>query len=100
MISSYDGIVGELHSGCGGTCIVRDYLDGGFNKIRTAPLWLARSGYVDSSSLDGTGGCGRYWSSTVNSSSSAYYLDFDLGAVYPTGNVSRSSGYSVRCVAQ
>ena len=100
MISSYNSIVGELHSGCGGTCMMRDYLDGGFNKIRTAPLWLARSGYVNSGSLYATGGRGHYWSSTVSNSNGAYTLYFNSGNAYPASSDGRIYGYSVRCVAQ
>ena len=99
MISGYDGIVGELHSGCGGGCMVRDYLDGGFNASRSNPLWLARSGYVFGS-LVGTGYSVGYWSSTVRDSSFAYQLYFDSSAVIPASYAGRSSGYSVRCIAQ
>ena len=100
MISSYNGIVGELHSGCGGSCMVRDYLDDGFNKIRTAPLWLARSGNVHYGQLGATGFFGDYWSSTVFDSYSAYHLSFFSDGVYPANYGGRSGGYSVRCVAQ
>ena len=76
------------------------YKSGGFNKIRTAPLWLARSGYVRNGSLDDTGGNGFYWSSTVRSSSDAYRLYFDSGSVLPAFYSGRYYGCSVRCVAQ
>ena len=42
---------------------------------------------------------GSYWSSVGRSSSGAYYLYFDSGNVYPSGNYHRYLGFSVRCVA-
>ena len=100
MISSYNGIVGEPHSGCGGTCMVRDYLDGGFNKIRTAPLWLARSGGVKYGVLGAAGISGYYWSSTGNVHDNAYYQVFYSSYVNPASTIVRDGGQSVRCVAQ
>ena len=100
MITSYEGIVGDLHSGCGGSCMVRDYLDGGFNAIRTNPLWLARSGYVYYGSLNDSGISGYYWSSTVRDSGNAYPLYFRSKNVYPAYSSSRAYGSSVRCIAQ
>ena len=76
------------------------YKSGGFNKIRTAPLWLARSGIVYYGSLYYTGGDGNYWSSTVYGSNNAYRLSFNSGNVYPASDNSRNYGYSVRCIAQ
>ena len=96
MISSYDGILGEYDPGPA----VCEYLEGGFNAIRTNPLWLARSGGIYNGSLSSTGNYGHYWSSTVYSSSYAYPLYFNSNAVYPASSTGRSSGYSVRCIAQ
>ena len=98
-VSTYEGIVQDPSS-CGGTCRYRNYQTGGFNKIRTNPLWLVRSGSVDNGSLSYTGNYGYYWSSTVDSSGSAYRLYFGSGNVYPTRVGGRSVGYSIRCVAQ
>ena len=76
------------------------YTSDGFNKIRTAPLWLARSGKVSNGSLDDTGRIGVYWSSTVSSSGYAYHLSFGPGNVSPADGFAWSVGLSVRCVAQ
>ena len=64
-----------------------------------APLYLARSGYVDGGTLYGPDSRGRYWSSTVNSSDSARYLYFNATYVYPENLSNRYAGFSVRCVA-
>ena len=79
--------------------MVRDYLDGGLNKTRIAPLWLARSGSVYYS-LNSAGSSGSYWSSTVGGRSGAYHLIFYSNNVRPAYGGFRGYGYSVRCVAQ
>lgn len=99
QISSYDGILGE-YSPYGPPGGIYSYLEGGFNAIRTNPLWLARSGYVVNGLLYRISDDGHYWSSTVYGSSRAYRLSFDSGSVYPAYYDSRGSGYSVRCIAQ
>ncbi len=101
LAASYDNITKEpINQSCGGTCNYYRYVDGGFNVIRTAPLWLARSGNVYYGSLSSTGYYGYYWSSTVSSNSSAYNLYFGIGSFYPAYSNSRYGGYSVRCIAQ
>ena len=94
QISSYDGILGEYQWGA------YNYLEGGFNAIRSNPLWLARSGRVCDGSLYDTGDIGNYWSSTVYDSREAYELVFGSGYVTPDGHGYRDVGYAVRCVAQ
>ena len=100
LITSQDGIAGERPDYCGGPCPFYNYQDGGFNKIRTVPLWLARSGSFGSGSLYDTGNYGSYWSSTVYGSNSAYRLYFSSGSVGPALDSYRDNGYSVRCVAE
>ena len=100
LVSTVDGIVDEPYIGGGGSYMIRNYLAGGLNKIRTAPLWLARSGHVFNGSLSNTGNYGYYWSSTVSSSSLAYILYFNSGNVGPANGDSRHSGFSVRCLAE
>ena len=101
LVANYDNITKKpINESCGGTCNYYDYVDGGFNTIRTAPLWLVRPGDVSSGSLSSTGYSGTYWSSTVGSSGSAYALVVDPGGVYPASRLSRGYGFSVRCVAQ
>ena len=76
------------------------YTSDGFNKIRTAPLWLIRSGNT-SSSLFRIGGMGVYWSSTVYAGSGAYNLYFDSASVIAAnGSYSRYFGETVRCLAK
>ena len=100
LITSQDGIAGERPTYCSGPCPFYNYQDGGLNKIRTAPLWLARSGGVDGGSLYDTGNNGYYWSSTVGGSNFAYLLNFNSRNVNPAYNYSRRNGYSIRCVAE
>jgi hypothetical protein len=64
-------------------------------------LFLPAAGYryyYDGSALD-VGSYGGYWSSSVNSTS-AYYLNFNSGFVYPNTSSNRAYGLSVRCVAE
>lgn len=61
-------------------------------------LSLHNSGYVGSGSLSLAGPYGYYWSSTVFNSDSAYSLYFDSSNVYPSANVYRGLGFSVRLV--
>ena len=52
--------------------------------------------YVGSAYLQGSRG--YFWSSTYNSSSFMYYLYVTSSNVYPTDNVSRRYGHSLRCL--
>ena len=66
------------------------------NRWSSAPQTRAPSRSGVSLAMDG-----HYWSSTAYSSTSyAYYLYFNSGNVYPSGNGSRYNGYSVRCLAR
>ena len=76
------------------------YLNDGFNKIRRAPLWLVRSGYISNNTLNGSAVNGSYWSSTVVSSGNAYRLRFDGSGVWPSSSGYGGSGWSVRCIAR
>ena len=65
-----------------------------------APLLFVRGGNVyPGYTLNYAGNSGIYWSSVGRSSSSAYYLYFDSGTVYPSGLNYRYFGQSIRCVA-
>ncbi len=77
-----------------------NYTTNGFNNIRKAPLWFVRSGYIDGGTLSVPGVRGYYWSSTVSSSTYAYYLVFNNIDIYPAGNYYRFYGWSVRCIAR
>lgn len=76
------------------------YATGGFNKLRTAPLYFQRFGRVDSGSLNSLGSYGNYWSSTGNNSTYSYYLIFYDSIISPSNGYGlRSYGFSVRCMA-
>lgn len=68
--------------------------------LEAAPLFFARGGYVNGASLYTSGYGAYYWSSSVYSSSGAYYLYFDATNVYPQGSNYRDLGRSVRCLAR
>ena len=76
------------------------YANNGFKNVRKAPLWFVRSGYLSYGTLLNPASNGRYWSSTVISSSNAYYLYFNGNAAYPTNSGGRGDGRSVRCIAR
>ena len=63
-----------------------------------APLYLARSGRVIGGSIYLLGGSGFYWSSTVNSSESARYINFKFDYIDPESNNLRHTGIGLRCV--
>ena len=90
-------ILGDYHD-CGGTCFYHDYAEGGFGKIHTVPLWLSRSGFINSGSLDDAASQGFYWSSTVYSGSGAFGLHFNSNIVYPAYDHYKGDGFSVRCL--
>ena len=76
------------------------YATGGFNKIRSNPYYFVRSGDINNNTLVGSGVSGRYWSSTVSSSTNAYILCFNGTDIYPARSYYRYVGRSVRCVAR
>lgn len=76
------------------------YTTDGFNIIRAAPLWLARSGYVVSGTNGDMGSYGRYWTSTVYKNKIAYNMYFYSSYPAPTSNTTKPYGLSVRCVAR
>ena len=73
----------------------------GGTAMRSAPLFFVRSGlvYANGHYLSNVGANGYYRSSVVNSSSEAYYLQFDSRFVYPSNSYDMYNGHSVRCVA-
>ena len=58
------------------------------------------SGYLGSGSAHVQGSGGRYWSSTVNYTNSAYDLRIDSSVVYPAVTADKFNGFSIRCVAK
>ena len=66
-----------------------------------SPLDFPLSGYYWDGNIEYVGYYGYYWSSVVYGSNSAYGLYFNgNGSVAPDYDVSRDTGYSVRCVAR
>ena len=76
------------------------YTTGGFNKLRSNPYYFVRSGLINGGILSNPGFEAGYWSSTVNSSTIAYRLDFTATSVNPANYGNRSLGWPVRCVAR
>ena len=78
------------------------YATGGYNKMVASPLYFVRSGYVNSGSLYNSAISGDYWSSAVDSGSNAFDLYFSSSNVNLANSYSnsRSSGFSVRCLAE
>lgn len=63
-------------------------------------LNLPLAGRVTTDGLDFTGSYGYYWSSTIYSATSAYYLYFLSSSVDPASYGNRYIGRSVRCVKE
>ena len=68
--------------------------------LRSNPVNLILSGRAYSSSRDGQGFSGYYWSSKVGSSTNVYYLRLNASSVYPAQNSNKYLGFSVRCIAR
>ncbi len=100
LIVSSNFIEDTIREGCDGYCYYHEYLDGGFSKIRTVPLWLVRSGQISYGSLESSGGYGNYWSSTSYNSVDAYALYFGSSNVGPAGISDRGNGETIRCLAE
>ncbi len=69
-------------------------------KLELAPLYFVRSGNVSGSTVGYAGNYSQYWSSSVNSSSYAYYFRFAATYVSSGDASFRNYGRSVRCVAR
>ena len=70
------------------------------NALRAYPNNFVYSGSVSSGSVNNRGSNGDYWSSTANSGSSAYYMNFDSSGVFPgTLRSVKYGGRSIRCLA-
>lgn len=93
----------ELNDNCTSTWVT-DYNGSGVagrlftSKINGATLFFPAAGYGYSSSLYRRGSYGRYWSRSLYSSDSGYYLYFDSSSVGPQSSYCRYYGFSVRAV--
>ena len=56
------------------------------------------AGNYDGTSLNGRGSNGNYWSSSYNSATNAYNLNFNSSEVNPQNNNNRRNGFMVRAV--
>ena len=83
-----------------GTNVNVGFATNGLTNLEKAPLYFARSGYVNGSTLGNFGSYGAYWSSTVVDGNFAYYLYYYSGYLYPASQNYRYYGRSVRCVAR
>ena len=68
--------------------------------LEASPLFFARGGYVNYGLLYYSGNYASYWSSSVDSSSYAYRLNFNAALVNPANSNDRYYGRSVRCLAR
>ena len=68
--------------------------------LRSNPVNLTLSGLAYNSSRRDQGSLGRYWSSTVYSDSSAYYLHLNTSNVNSANLIDKNLGFSVRCIAE
>ena len=73
----------------------------GYRKSDAGTPFFPASGYRFGSNgqLFGVGNAGYYWSGSPTGTH-GYGLDFSSGNVYPANGDARSSGFSVRCVAE
>ena len=77
------------------------YLDGGFNKMGAAPLYLVLGGSINSASFYRSGSTGSYYSSTTRGFTNVYYMSFYGGQVEPQAyDGQRDRGRSIRCLAR
>ncbi|MDO5451793.1 MAG: FISUMP domain-containing protein, partial [Candidatus Saccharibacteria bacterium] len=76
------------------------YVTNSSAKLELSPLFFARGGTVNGSSVNSSGNYGYYWSSTVPDSGYAYNLYFRATSVTPMNGNGRNNGFSVRCLAR
>ena len=61
-------------------------------------IFFPASGNYNGTSLNNRGTNGNYWSSTFNSATNAYNLNFNASGVNPQNNNNRRYGFTVRAV--
>ena len=76
------------------------YKTGGFNTLRTNPLWFVRSGGINNGYLGNSSSIGSYWSSVSSSKDNAYHQEFSGSGIWPAYNYYKFYGFSVRCLAR
>jgi hypothetical protein len=68
----------------------------GGNRINE--VFFPASGNYNGTSLNNRGSNGNYWSSSFNSATNAYNLNFNSSSVNPQNNNNRRNGFTVRPV--
>ena len=90
---------GKLDVDMGGTGTTQSTREAS-NRWRKYPNNFLYSGSIDTSSANGRGSYGIYWSSTAGGSVSSYSLGLASPLVYPgTNNILKHLGQSIRCTA-
>ena len=90
----------ELNSNCDSEWTDEDGVAGRrfTSRINGNSIFFPASGYRDGTGLYRRGSGGDYWSASLYSQTSSYYLYFDSGGVNPAGYSYRFDGFSVRAV--
>ena len=90
----------ELNSNCDSEWTDEDGVAGRrfTSRINGNSIFFPASGYRSGTSLGSRGSRGNYWSSSLNSQTNGYRLNFDSGGVYPANDNNRFLGFSVRAV--
>ena len=68
------------------------------SRINGNSIFFPASGYYNGTTLNSRGSDGYYWSSSYNSATNAYNLDFYSSNVSPANNGGRRLGFSARAV--
>ena len=90
----------ELNSNCDSEWTDEDGVAGRrfTSRINGNSIFFPASGLYYGTALDSRGTSGLYWSSSFNSASNAYYLNFSSSGVSPADSYYRRLGFSVRAV--
>jgi len=75
------------------------YLNVNSYHIRLYPFYFLYGGYTKGV-LHNVGDQSNYWSSSVVSDSAAYYFDFYVVDSYPSDQIGKTFGFSIRCLAR
>ena len=85
----------KVYSGSG-----TSYASGGFNKIRTSPLYFARFGNITNGKSNFLGDYGMYQTDRYNGGNNSRRFIFNSSDIWPDNSHYKSVGYSVRCLAE
>ncbi len=85
----------KVYSGSG-----TSYASGGFNKIRTSPLYFARFGNITNEKSNFLGVYGMYQTDRYNGGNNSWRFIFNSSDIWPDNSHYKSVGYSVRCLAE